>query len=166
MDSIKMTSFQFGIFGFLGLVVFQTLWWRFLKIWKGEIPLMIGWMFLIFLLFPLVIFFVSRELAGSLLLLSFSLSYLFGFPAVVARSPSLEILRLVQRSMRHGGLSKEELIMNLAKADLIQDRMRDLASDRMIRQQNGKIEVRLFGRVVAAFFYYYRKILGLPPGTG
>lgn len=160
MSGLNPPSFLFGFLCFFGLVLFQILWWRLRK------RFMIGWMFLTFLFIPLVLFFISGERAGSVLLLALSLSYLFGFPAVVARSPSLEILKLVHQHTPKGGISREAILEDLAKADLLQDRIRDMASDGMISQEGGRMKMRRFGKLVGAFFYYYRKALGLAPGRG
>lgn len=153
-------DFIFGFLGFLGLVVLQILWWRL------RTRFVILGMFGIFLVLPLAVFFVTGNVAGSILLLSLALSYLFGFPAVVAKSPSLEILKLVHQHTPQGGISKEVILAALAKENLIQDRIRDLTQDGMVSWQEGKMKMRLFGKAVGAGFYYYRKLLGLPLGRG
>ncbi len=157
---INLSTFIFGFSLFLGLVVFQLLWWRLRR------RFMVAWMFATFLFIPLIFLLVTEDRAAAILLLALSLSYLFGFPAVVARSPSLEILKLIHRRTPQGGISQEEILKTLAKEDLIEDRMNDLASDGMIFRENGKIKMRLFGKMVGMTFYYYRKLLGLPAGTG
>lgn len=153
-------NFLFGLLGFLSLVCFQILWWRL------RVRFTILAMFGTFLILPLAVFCLTGERAGSLLLLSLCLSYLFGFPAVVAKSPSLEILKLVHQCSAQGGASKEAIVAALAKEDLLRERMNDLIQDGMVRLENGKVKMRLFGKMVGAVFYYYRKLLGLAQGRG
>lgn len=127
---------------------------------------MIVWMFVTFLFIPVVFLFIAQDRSAAILLLALSLSYLFGFPAVVARSPSLEILKLVHSHTPQGGIAPGAILETLAKGDLIEDRMKDLVADGMIFRENGRIKIRGFGRWVGMGFYYYRKILGLPGGRG
>lgn len=160
MSAVSNQSFLFGFLFFLGLVLLQLLWWRL------RTRFTICWMFATFLVIPLAVLFTTQEWAGSILLLSLSLSYLFGFPAVVAQSPSLEILKRVHRHTPQGGIASEAILETLAKTDLIEDRIKDLTADGMVAQEGGQIKIRLFGRWVGMVFYYYRKMLSLPAGKG
>lgn len=164
--AIDMQSFVYGIGGFFALFFLQLIACRWVVFLFGRCRKLIPTLFLIFLFIPLIGFWVTKDLSGTLLLLSISLSYLMAFPAAAAKSPSLEILRLIRSFHSQGGISKEDILKRLGRMDLLQDRIQDLIDDGFIKPRESQIEPRLVGKCLGGFFYYYRWFLRLPLGKG
>lgn len=145
---------------FFGQIFFQLIIWRFFKP-KKQIFLL----FIIFLFLPILSYKFLDEL-NFLLLLSMSIQYLFVFPAAQAQSPSLVILCMVDRAYRENkGLAFADIKSKMLKVGLLQDRLEDLKNDGFTKNNNQQLG--LFGKIVAAFFYIYRrKILKLNRGEG
>lgn len=158
-------DFAYGLVGFSLLFLVQIILFRLLKICFGKIRYAIFWLFSIHLFLPLLGFFFTEVLGGTILLLSISLGFMLAFPAVTAKSPSLEILLLVD-AHGEGGITREEILKRLAKPDLIGERLVDLANDGWIDKDLQKIRLKWMGKGAGWFFYYYRRLLRLPFKTG
>lgn len=153
---ISVTTFSHAAVVFVGLIIIQFGVWRLKLNQKGEVlPL-----FLIFFFLPLVEFAYSQNVLATILIYSVSLPYILVFPAASAKSPSFEILYYVWSQDKPVPLN--ELQIQLAKPELIGDRMNDLSKDRL----TSKGKLTDFGRLVAYFFYFYRNVIGLKQGTG
>ncbi len=162
MISHRTFAFAFGEFGILLLV--QLLLWRPFKIKKQML-----WLFVIFLFVPIVSIAWLRDqadlAAGAFLALCISAAYVQTFPAAQARSPSLVILNLIAGG-GPDGMAREELLSRMSASGLLEDRIQDLGNDGLISTEDGKVRLRGPGRLLAAVFFYYRRVLNLPRGMG
>ncbi|OGR53642.1 MAG: hypothetical protein A3I11_00650 [Elusimicrobia bacterium RIFCSPLOWO2_02_FULL_39_32] len=140
-------------------------------------------LFLIFLFFPLALYFISfllfyvnnivpnsyipleTLLAIYLLHLSLSSVYIQSYPLAQAVSPSLKILKIVGDAMPKG-LNKQEIFHHFDLSDLIIKRIEDLSDNKFIKNENECLTLTYFGKFLAKFFIFYRAFLGLPPGKG
>ena len=154
---------------FAGLMLVHVLVWRAFKVRKQ-----ILWLFLIFLGVPTVTLLAalvrhSDPIEWSLwYLLMFTLSccYILFFPAVQTESPTLAMVRHIDRNKRSGGLTRDEIMAAMCTDQPIQDRLIDLRNNGLIRASAGPQRLSGPGRLVAAFFYWYRRAMGLPCGEG
>ena len=166
--------FTFGlmlhtILAFAGLMVLHVLLWRLLKVRKQ-----ILWLFLIFLGVPTFVFLASLARGLSpiewtqwyLLLFTLSSCYILFFPVVQTESPTLVIVRYLDENRDSGGLTRDEIMARMSSDQPFQDRIQDLQKNGMIQNFAGSQKLRTAGRLVAAFFYHYRRVLGLPCGEG
>lgn len=164
--TIDAQSFVYGMGGFLILFFLQLIVCRLMLILFGKCRKLVPILFLIFLFIPLIGFFMTKDISGTILLLSISLGYMFAFPAVSARSPSLEILRLIRSFHQPRGITKEDILRKLSHMNILQDRIQDLIDDGFIKPRQDQIEPRLVGKWLGGFFYYYRRLLKMPLGKG
>ena len=166
--------FTFGLLlrcagAFAGLMLIHVLVWRFFKVRKQ-----ILWLFLIFLGVPTLAFLAGlargSDLTGWALwyLLMFTLSccYILFFPAVQTESPTLTMVRHLDRNKCADGLTRDEIMAAMCTDQPIQDRLMDLQNNGLIRASAGPQRLSGPGRLVAAFFYNYRRAMGLPCGEG
>ncbi len=104
-------------------------------------------------------------LAILLLHLSLSIAYIFTYPAVQARCPSLYMLLLIGDSMP-AGLAPDSLKVFFDADSLRDSRLRDLIELGLVRESNGLYSITGTGRVVISLFILFRGVLGLPMGRG
>ena len=154
---------------FAGLMVLHVLVWRLLKVRKQ-----ILWLFVIFLGVP------TLSLLGGLVrgsapidwtlwyLLVFTLSscYILFFPAVQVESPTLVMIRYLDIKNSSGGLTRDEIMAKMCSDQPVQDRIKDLQNNGLIGSSEGAQRLNGGGRLVAAFFYCYRRAMKLPMGGG
>jgi len=148
----------------IGLIIFQVLSWRLQLLWCKKVRFEILQVFIIFAAFPLLFLIFGMELRLWLLLYSLCLAYLMTYPAAAAKSPSLLILLILKGEKN--GLPYEEIKNRLsAQVDLVGDRMSDLKSDGLMKSSSEK-QTTFVGRCLGAFFYHYRRWIGLEAGGG
>jgi len=103
----------------------------------------------------------TLDVAAALLLhCALAAAYVQSYPAVQAMAPSLEIAYAVRWSMPHG-LSREELLARLDTGALVQDRVEDLVTDRLVRLEGGRYVLTPASVSLVRFFLGLRALLGL-----
>jgi hypothetical protein len=97
----------------------------------------------------------------------FSLSsvYIASYPLFQAECPSLKIVLAVSSSMPRG-MTGESIDKLFSQETLLQERLKDLANDRLIILKNDNYVISAKGRLLSVFFLAYRSLLGLPLGEG
>ncbi len=103
---------------------------------------------------------------GAVLMLHWAISaaYVQSYPAAQAQSPSLEIAHAIAKSAPRG-LSREELMATLTTGSLVQARVEDLVSNRLIRMEGDRYVLTPGAARLVEFFLGLRAFLGLPgPG--
>jgi len=104
-------------------------------------------------------------LATLLLHWALSSAYIQSYPAVQARSPSLEIAFAVSRSAPRG-LSREELLATVNTGLLVDERLEDLVANRLIRAEGERYVLTPFSTRLIRLFLGLRFVLGLPNRGG
>ncbi|MBI4402636.1 MAG: hypothetical protein HY537_00655 [Deltaproteobacteria bacterium] len=145
---------------FFSLVLAQILFWQIAYRLYGGVRRQIIAVFVIYIGIPLLLFIFSRELAGTLMILSLSCAYIMSFPAAAAWSPSFEVLMFVKRKQKRQGVTKETVLKELALDRLVWDRVRDLTYDGFITGET-EFSLKPSGRRLAALFHWYRTVLRL-----
>jgi len=166
--------FTFGLLlrcagAFAGMMMIHVLLWRLFKVRKQ-----ILWLFLIFLGVPTVALFTNLSRGADpvewslwyLLVFTLSCCYILFFPAVQTESPTLAMVRHIDQRKPFGGLTRDEIMAAMCSDQPVQDRLIDLRNNGLIRASTGPQRLSGSGRLVAAFFYWYRRAMGLPCGEG
>lgn len=152
---------------FICIFVVQIFVWKIFRIKKQMLAL-----FVLYLFFPIVGFlyiFITQgitliSLASMALFLPIAFAYIMSFPAIQARSPSLLILLELEKKP---GLRKEELLQCMKEEFSLQYRMENLAADGLATfSSSEKIQPQFFGRILAKFFLYYRRVMKLEGRNG
>jgi hypothetical protein len=105
------------------------------------------------------------ELAAVLLLHgALSCVYIIGYTLVSSFSPSIEVLRLLERTP--SGLRREEIRLGYLDSALGGNRVVTLVHDGMIHADGDRVRLGSGGRVLAALVLLYRHTIGLPDGAG
>jgi hypothetical protein len=103
----------------------------------------------------------ALEIAAMLLLhWALSSAYIQSYPAAQARSPSLEIAYAVVKSMPRG-LSRDELLATVNMETLVQARVEDLVTDRLIRAEGERYVLTPVAAGLVRLFLGLRALLGL-----
>jgi hypothetical protein len=89
-------------------------------------------------------------------------AYVMTYPAVQAKSPTLEIIRLLGRS----GMAYEEISRRFDDGEILEKRIEDLERDRWIVWTDGKPVLTSQARGLLTLMTLYRIFLGLPRGGG
>jgi hypothetical protein len=151
---------------FLSLAVHVIVWrvWRptSYRVWLptlafifGPLAVSIGWLLL------------SRPLYfAAVLLLHGSLAavYIIGYTLVSAFSPSVELLKLLDRAP--GGVPITSLHLPLPGTALTGDRIENLRKAGLVRQSGSRLELGQHGVRLTALVMLYRHAIGLPDGEG
>jgi hypothetical protein len=90
--------------------------------------------------------------------------YIIGYTLLSSFSPSIEILRLLERSP--SGLRREEIRLPYLDTALGGNRVETLVRDGMIHADGDRVALGSGGRVLAALVLFYRHTIGLPDGVG
>jgi hypothetical protein len=107
----------------------------------------------------------AGELMAVLLLHgALSAVYIIGYTLVSSFSPSIEILRLLERSP--SGLRREEIRLPYLDTALGGNRVETLVRDGMIQAHGDRVTLGGGGRVLATLVLLYRHTIGLPDGVG
>ncbi len=145
--------------------------WRVLKTRKQ-----IAWLFAIFLVSPTLVYLGGMSLGSSrvsttiiyLFVITLSATYVVSYPVVQTESPTVVMVRLLDKHNGCGGLTRAEILAAMRSETVFEDRIRDLRNNGLVGAADDAVAPGLsgFGRAVAAFFYYYRRALKLPLGEG
>jgi hypothetical protein len=160
-----------------GLGCFTAVFFAHLMLWRyGRIQREILWLFIIFLLFPvitalfLILFGISAEevLVTLLLFLVVAASYIQTYPALKEDIPSFLILLYVHDAEQRGSswIDSEDIVAELGATGLVTLKLDELHGDRLLLEHQGRVKLTPSGRMLALFFYYYRRLLGLTQGKG
>jgi len=164
-DHISFFTFVDATVKIAVLIGIQCLWWRSSLKRKGII-LYPTWILIgLYGLIPALNLGLGNKTESALLLFCFGLSYLMTFPAIAAQSPSLEILRWIQ-THKATDASYQKFLSEMGQERLLSDRLNDLEKDRFVKVTRGEHSLTTSGRWLAAFFVFYRKLLGLRLGEG
>ena len=94
----------------------------------------------------------------ALLNVSFILSYIITYSAIEADSPSLVIV-LAVAAAGPAGLPEDDCRSSFSDDRLIRPRIKDLVLDRMAHCEDGRYRLTFKGRLLAALFVAFRKLL-------
>ena len=115
---------------------------------------------------PVARFPAPVDVAAALMLhWAISVAYIQSYPAAQAQSPSLEIADAIARSAPRG-LSREDLMATLIARSLVQARVEDLVSNRLIRVEGDRYVLTPAAVRLVEFFLGLRAVLGLPGHGG
>jgi hypothetical protein len=156
-----------------GLVLFAGSLAIHVLVWRVRRPASYAaWVPLLFVIFgpiatALAWFLVPwpAELAA-VLLLHYALAtvYTIGYTLISAFSPSVELLKLVDRS--GGRLPLSELNLPFLAGELTGDRVKNLEEARLVVIEGGRLSLADKGRRIAAPVLLYRHLVGLRVGGG
>lgn len=160
-----------------GLGSFAAIFFVHLAIWRtGQVRREMLWLFVLFLFIPTataaIAVFVGLPLSEVwmtlLLCLAVSAAYIQTYPALKEDIPSFKILLCVHAlaSSDTSGVMAEEVVATVGGTGLITVKLDELNGDRLLLEHQGNIILAPAGRVLALFFYYYRRLLGLAAGKG
>lgn len=98
--------------------------------------------------------------------LALAAGYIMSYPAMQADAPSLTLLLAIAAKMP-AGLDGRQIEALFSPDALIDARVDDLLSDGLVqRAADGQYAPTMKGRLFAAIFTGYRRLLGLPMGEG
>jgi hypothetical protein len=95
---------------------------------------------------------------------SVSAVYIIGYTLVSAFSPSIEILKLLDRTP--GGLARAQIQLPYLDAALGGNRVLTLVDDGVIEADGDRVRLGSRGRTLASLALWYRHAIGLPDGAG
>jgi hypothetical protein len=105
------------------------------------------------------------ELAAVLLLHgSLAAVYVIGYTLISAFSPSVELLRTLDRSRE--GIPVSALRVPLLAGGLTGDRINNLMTSGLVREDGGRLELGQAGVRLTSCVLLYRHAVGLPDGEG
>jgi hypothetical protein len=93
----------------------------------------------------------------------FSVVYIIGYTLLSAFSPSIEMMKLLERSP---GLDRRNIQLPYLRSALGTDRVRNLLHEGMIREEAGSVVLGPRARLLTAVCLAYRHFVGLPDGAG
>ena len=106
----------------------------------------------------------SELLAVLLLHAALSSVYIIGYTLISSFSPSIEILKLLDRTP--SGLRREDIKLPYLDAALGGNRVVTLVHDGMIQADGDRVSLGSSGRLLASLVLFYRHTIGLPDGVG
>ena len=160
-----------GVFLFILIFLIHLFIWHFFAV-KKEILIL----FSIFIGIPLIpfIFLLSLELteplratAAGAIYFSLAIAYMQTYPLLREVIPSFRILLLIHQQGARG--MGEAEIVGVFKEDerFFLKKIQELEKDSLIRvNKQGYLRLSLSGGLLAAFFIFYRRLLGLKWGQG
>jgi hypothetical protein len=135
--------------------------------YRQWLPLLVG---LFLLLGPAIAWRLTSDaaaeerLAALLLHASVSAVYIIGYTLVSAFSPSIEILKLLERTP--GGLTRADIQLPFLDTALGGNRVLTLVKDGMIQADGDRVQLGRRGQTLASLVLFYRHAIGLPDGAG
>jgi hypothetical protein len=107
----------------------------------------------------------AAELAAVLLLHgAVSSVYIIGYTLLSSFSPSIEIVRLLERSP--SGLRSDEIRLDYLDRALGGNRVVTLVHDGLIEADGDRVRLGSIGRLISTLVLFYRHTIGLPDGAG
>ena len=103
-------------------------------------------------------------LAVLLVHVSASMVYLIGYTLVSAFSPSVEILKLLDRTP--GGLARDDIDLPFLRAALGGNRVENLLTSGLVLAQGDDVRLGPKAQVMTRLMLLYRHLIGLPDGAG
>ena len=105
--------------------------------------------------------------AALLLYAATAAAYIQTYPAVQAMSPSLQVMRFLDRGPA-AGRTREELARGLSVERMLRDRVQDLLDARLLLENpsNGRLRVAWEGHAILWPLILLRRALGLDIGRG
>ncbi len=94
---------------------------------------------------------------------SLAAAYIVSYPAMEADSPSLAIVYDIAKAGK-SGLDKNGIYKIMTDDTLVVARVTDLLNDSLIRLDSGRYVLTLKGRILAAVFAWFRRLLNAPKG--
>lgn len=162
-----------------GLGSFAAVFFAHLVVWRtGRVQREMLWLFLLFLFIPIVAAVMAVLVGVSigdvsmtlLLYLAVAAAYIQTYPALKEDIPSFQILLCVYAAERGDtsgvGVGAEEVVATIGGTGLVTVKLDELNGDRLLSEHKGEVVLAPAGRVLALFFYYYRRLLGLAAGKG
>jgi len=109
---------------------------------------------------------VTKVEFAAILLLHGSLSavYIIGYTLVSAFSPSVELLRTLDRTRE--GIPMSALRVPFLAGGLTGDRIKNLTTAGLVREHGGRLHLGQAGVRLTFFVLLYRHTVGLPDGEG
>jgi hypothetical protein len=107
---------------------------------------------------------LAERVAVLLLHASVSAVYIIGYTLVSAFSPSIEILKLLDRTP--GGLPRTGVQLPYLDSALGGNRVLTLVSDGIIQADGDRVRLGPRGQTLASLVLFYRHAIGLPDGAG
>jgi hypothetical protein len=95
---------------------------------------------------------------------SASAVYIIGYTLVSAFSPSIEILKLLERTS--GGLTRADIQLPFLDSALGGNRVVTLVADGMVRADGDRVRLGPRGQTLASLVLFYRHAIGLPDRAG
>jgi hypothetical protein len=90
--------------------------------------------------------------------------YIIGYTLLSSFSPSIEILKLLDRSP--SGLRREEIRLPYLDVALGGNRVVTLVHDGMIQADGDRVRLGSGGQLIATLVLFYRHTIGMPDGAG
>lgn len=151
----------FGSVLFLFSMLFQIAVWHFFLI-KKEITVLA----LLYFIFPLAAFmafavYESMDLWDAMLIALFhciaSSCFVLTYPALKGDIPSLRVLKFV---LSNPGTHATEVIKALTKHPAFKSRkLKELETEQLARFRGDRLILTRKGRLIAVFFYFFRKLI-------
>lgn len=105
-------------------------------------------------------FTLSETFSIWLLDVALGCAYIQFYPAVQARSPSLEILLLIDKKMPQS-TSESEIHALFSHEKLVMHRVQDLLNSKLAAKKENRLILSPAGEKLIRFFLFYRSLLGL-----
>jgi len=102
-------------------------------------------------------------LQALLLALAFAAGYVMTYPAIEVESPTLVMVRAIARSGDEG-LARATLFDQLNDEVLVAPRVRDLVSEGLATERDGRLHLSGRGRSLVNLFLIWRRVLGAKAG--
>jgi len=164
MLDVSIYSWGLGAITFLFCYLAHVLVWRLFRSLQ-----ILPALFTIFLVLPAGAF-LTLAVQGTDILIPVITHYIFSFhyisfyPAFSASSPTIVILDSLARSP--DGLSYDQIAKLFDQKNVLEDRFDDLKTGRLITVKENRLENTPLGNLIAGFFIFYRKFIGLTTRTG
>jgi len=104
-------------------------------------------------------------LATALMLYALSVAYVQTYPGLKDDIPSFRILMLLDQAGREG-MTKSDILDRIGEQSLFVFKVAELESDGLVVWDGDSVRLTPAGRILAAVFSSYRRLLGLGLGKG
>lgn len=165
---MTFTVLAYGIGLFIAALTTHVLLWNLFCIRKEVL-----WLIIVFMVIPFMILVtlcaagcldITLVTAVGLLHMALAAVYVQTYPALREDIPSIRILMLVHEN--YGGLTRHDLVAQLARHKLFETKILDLENDSFVRVMDGRMTLTTAGAALAATFNFYRRLLRCDVGKG